>query len=98
MHTEQMGEQALDAIFEDYLRHYESAWRAYDDVRPRLLALRGVRVAVLSTGNPAQQEDKVRRTGLRPPGRPSHPRIQVPGRPSTERRGPGLRPRLSLGE
>lgn len=33
---------------------------------PCLLALRGSRVAVLSNGDQAQQEDKLRRTGLLP--------------------------------
>ena len=32
--AEQLDEQALDAVFEDYLRHYEAAWRAFDDVAP----------------------------------------------------------------
>lgn len=62
--AEQLSEAALDLIFQDYLEHYEAAWCAYEDVLPCLAALSGVRVAVLSNGDQAQQEDKLRRTGL----------------------------------
>lgn len=64
VHAEQMSEATLDLIFQDYLEHYEAAWRAYEDVLPCLAALSGLRVAVLSNGDQAQQEDKLRRTGL----------------------------------
>jgi len=57
----------LDAAFEGYLRAYEAAWRAFPDAGPCLQELRRVvRVAVLSNGEQAQQEDKLRRTGLAP--------------------------------
>jgi len=59
-----MGEQELDATFENYLKPYAAAWRAYDDVVPCLSALLGVRLAVLSNGDQSQQADKLRRTGL----------------------------------
>ena len=62
--TERMDDRALDLVFADYLGHYEAAWRAYDDVLPCLTALSGLRLAVLSNGDQAQQEDKLRRTGL----------------------------------
>ena len=62
--AERMGDQELDAIFGNYLTHYEGAWRAYDDVVPCLSALLGVRLAVLSNGDQSQQADKLRRTGL----------------------------------
>jgi putative hydrolase of the HAD superfamily len=59
-----LTDEQLDAIFEQYLRHYEAAWSAYDDVLPCLLALPNIRVVVLSNGDQSQQEDKLRRTGL----------------------------------
>ncbi|HEY8719328.1 HAD family hydrolase [Pengzhenrongella sp.] len=59
------SERRLDATFEGYLAAYEDAWRPYPDALACLLALgRRVRVAVLSNGDQAQQEDKLRRTGL----------------------------------
>jgi len=62
--ADDMGEQELDATFENYLKHYAAAWCAYDDVVPCLSALLGVRMAVLSNGDQSQQADKLRRTGL----------------------------------
>jgi putative hydrolase of the HAD superfamily len=64
--VEGLDDSSLDRVFEDYLEHYEAAWRAYGDVRPCLTALRslGLRVAVLTNGDQAQQEQKLRRTGL----------------------------------
>lgn len=64
MRVDRLDDAALDLIFEDYLEHYESAWSAFDDVIPCLASLHGLRVAVLSNGDQAQQEDKLRRTGL----------------------------------
>ena len=56
----------LDRIFEDYLRHYESAWSLFDDVEPAFeeLAVEGVGVAVLSNGVDAQQTAKLAKLGL----------------------------------
>ncbi len=62
--AEDMDGTQLDAVFEDYLRHYEAAWCAYEDAVPCLSALEGIRLAVLSNGDQSQQEDKVHRTGL----------------------------------
>jgi putative hydrolase of the HAD superfamily len=59
-----MGEAALDRIFERYLRHYEAAWRPFGDAAPCLAALGHLRLAVLSNGDQAQQEDKLGRTHL----------------------------------
>jgi putative hydrolase of the HAD superfamily len=55
-----------DAWFAGYLRHYESAWRAYPDVRPALDALAGQcrRLGVLTNGDADQQREKLRRVGL----------------------------------
>jgi putative hydrolase of the HAD superfamily len=56
----------LDRVFGSYLSAYEAAWRPYPDAAPCLAALASaaVRIAVLSNGDQAQQEDKLRRTGL----------------------------------
>ena len=62
--AEDMSDADLDRRFEAYLKHYEAAWRAYDDVLPSLKSLSGTRLAVLSNGDQAQQEEKLRRTGL----------------------------------
>jgi len=61
------SDERLDTTFEGYLRAYEAAWRAFPDAVPCLQQVRQlVRVAVLSNGDQAQQEDKVARTGLGP--------------------------------
>ncbi|WP_305782421.1 HAD family hydrolase [Symbioplanes lichenis] len=56
----------LDAVFAGYLRHYEAAWSAYDDVVPALTALAaaGVPAAVLTNGSKDQQRKKLERTGI----------------------------------
>ncbi|MDN3353567.1 HAD family hydrolase [Actinomadura sp. DC4] len=54
-----------DAWFAGYLRRYESAWRAYPDVRPALDALAGrLRLGVLTNGDASQQRAKLRRVGI----------------------------------
>lgn len=55
----------LDEAFAGYLAAYERAWCAYPDAQACLQALgRVAQVGVLSNGDQAQQEDKLRRTGL----------------------------------
>lgn len=56
----------LDELFGDFLRHYEAAWRCYDDVGDTLdvLAHHHVPVAVLTNGSDAQQGAKLAATGL----------------------------------
>lgn len=57
----------LDATFDGYLAAYEDAWKPFPDALPCLRSLRlSTRVAVMSNGDQAQQEQKVRRTGLQP--------------------------------
>lgn len=53
----------VDALFADYLDHYRSAWVPYADVTATLSELRsmGIVLAVLTNGEQAQQEDKLRR-------------------------------------
>lgn len=57
-------DEELDRTFAIYLQHYEASWRAFDDVLPCLDVLTGVRLAVLSNGDQAQQEAKLLRSGL----------------------------------
>jgi putative hydrolase of the HAD superfamily len=59
-------DEELDRIFEDYLRHYESSWKLFDDVVPTLdeLATLGVGVAVLSNGLISQQSAKLAALGV----------------------------------
>jgi len=56
----------LDALFEDYLRAYRAAWRAFPDAVAVLATLRahGFRIGVLTNGSEQQQVDKLRVTGL----------------------------------
>lgn len=60
------GAQDVDALFADYLDHYRSAWLPYPDVTATLSELRsmGMVLAVLTNGEQAQQEDKLRRMGV----------------------------------
>ncbi|GAA2541071.1 HAD family hydrolase [Winogradskya consettensis] len=61
--TPSAPDSELDAIFAGYLKHYEAAWRAYDDVIPALRAL-PVPCAVLTNGSTTQQNKKLIRTGI----------------------------------
>ena len=56
----------VDGLFADYLDHYRSAWVPYPDVTATLSELRsmGMVLAVLTNGEQAQQEDKLRRMGV----------------------------------
>jgi putative hydrolase of the HAD superfamily len=55
----------LDAEFLHFLTRYETAWAAYPDAAECLTRLGDrYRVAVLTNGDQAQQQDKVHRTGL----------------------------------
>lgn len=60
------GDDDLDALFEEYLRAYRGAWRAFPDSLELLRQLRstGHRVGVLTNGSTVQQHDKLDRTGL----------------------------------
>ena len=61
-----LGDAELDALFDTYLRRYESAWRAFDDVVPALdeLAAAGLRLGVLTNGATSQQNAKVEALGF----------------------------------
>lgn len=60
-----MTDYELDAQFQEYRRRYERAWCPFSDVVDCLTNLASThRVAVLTNGDQAQQEDKMRRTGL----------------------------------
>lgn len=60
-----MTDAELDSEFQQYLQRYEASWRPYSDAVSTLIEVgRTYRVAVLSNGDHAQQEDKITRTGL----------------------------------
>jgi putative hydrolase of the HAD superfamily len=60
-----MNDQDLDAQFHEYRHRYESAWRPFPDAVASLTSLASTyRVAVLTNGDQAQQDDKMERTGL----------------------------------
>lgn len=60
-----MNDQALDAQFHEYRHRYEEAWRPFPDVVASLRSLTSTyRIAVLTNGDQAQQDDKMERTGL----------------------------------
>jgi len=56
----------VEGLFADYLDHYRSALVPYRDVTATLSELRsmGLVLAVLTNGDQAQQEDKLRRMGV----------------------------------
>lgn len=56
----------LDALWNDYLRHYSNSWVAYPDVISVLDSLKesGYKLAVLTNGQQAQQEAKLTAMGL----------------------------------
>ena len=60
-----IGDQELDALFDDYRHRYEEAWRPFPDVVACLTSLASThRIAVLTNGDQAQQDDKMQLTGL----------------------------------
>ncbi|ROS73919.1 putative hydrolase of the HAD superfamily [Curtobacterium sp. PhB130] len=60
------GDDDLDALFEEYLRAYRGAWRAFPGSRSLLRQLRstGYRVGLLTNGIESQQRDKLDLIGL----------------------------------
>lgn len=60
------GDDALDAMFEQYLEHYQDAWRGFEDVEDALAGLheRGLATAVLTNGAQDQQRAKLERIGV----------------------------------
>lgn len=59
-------ERNLDALWDDYLRHYSNSWIAYPDVMSVLGNLKesGYKLAVLTNGQQAQQEAKLAAMGM----------------------------------
>lgn len=59
--------QAL-AWFDSYVRHYRAGWRLHEDALPCLDALAsrfpGIRIGLITNGEPAFQAEKLRATGL----------------------------------
>jgi putative hydrolase of the HAD superfamily len=64
-----LGNQSLsdaeaDRIIDLYLQEYERAWIAFDDVEPFLASHGEIRLAILSNGAQAQQEQKLGALGI----------------------------------
>lgn len=61
-----LGDKAADEVFAGYLDLYRAAWRAFDDAAPAVAAAQeaGLAVGILTNGEQAIQDNKVRRTGL----------------------------------
>ena len=57
---------ALDHLFEQYLREYTVAWRPFPDAADVLASIRhsGIRVGVLTNGSQRQQVEKLKAIGL----------------------------------
>lgn len=54
-----LSPEAADQLFDVYMRAYETAWRAFDDVVPTLIALSGCRLGVVTNGRSAEQRRKL---------------------------------------
>ncbi len=59
-----MSSNEADAIFSDYLSHYEASWRVFPDVLSFLESHTDECLAVLSDGAQEQQETKLKNTGI----------------------------------
>lgn len=59
-------DEALDALFGEYLRAYQASWRLFPESASLLRGLRsqGYRLGLLTNGSEEQQLDKLYRTGL----------------------------------
>ncbi len=59
-------DEDLDNLWNDYLLHYSNSWVAYSDVPAALVELKasGLKLAVLTNGQQAQQEAKLAAMGL----------------------------------
>ncbi|KQX06346.1 MULTISPECIES: HAD family hydrolase [unclassified Leifsonia] len=63
-----LAEAAAGAWFDDYFEHYRAAWVLHDDALDALAALRrardGIRIGVITNGEPAFQQAKLDTVGL----------------------------------
>lgn len=62
----QVNEGEFDELWNDYLHHYSNSWVAYSDANAALSELKssGYKMAVLTNGQQAQQEAKLKAIGL----------------------------------
>ena len=60
-----LAEDEADALFQDYLQHYEDNWALFADVLPCLRALSHFKLGIISNGNGEQQKRKLRRMGIK---------------------------------
>lgn len=61
----EMPAAEVDALFEEYLKMYESEWRLFPDVEEFLSTHADVRMGALSDGSQQQQEEKLSRLNIR---------------------------------
>lgn len=63
-----LAEAAAGAWFDDYFEHYRAAWMLHDDALETLAALRaarpGIRIGVITNGDPVFQQSKLDTVGL----------------------------------
>lgn len=65
-----LAEAAAGAWFDDYFEHYRAAWLLHDDTLETLATLRaarpGIRIGVITNGDPVFQQSKLDTVGLTP--------------------------------
>jgi putative hydrolase of the HAD superfamily len=62
----QVDDEQLDALWDEYLMHYSNSWVAFTDAQTvlREFKAKGYKLAVLTNGQQAQQEAKMKAMGL----------------------------------
>lgn len=63
-HHSSLTDADADSLFAGYLKGYEANWSLYPDVMPCLKELDGLRLGIISNGDPGQQREKLERMGI----------------------------------
>ena len=58
-HKKPLSDDEADAIFDSYLKVYESSWELFPDVKNCLNELTGIKLGIISNGNAIQQKQKL---------------------------------------
>lgn len=64
VHQASLTDAEADSLFAEYLTEYEAHWSLYPDVMPCLMELDGLRLGIISNGDPGQQREKLERMGI----------------------------------